>query len=173
MKFEKVSEQVYSDFLKGETNSLESEHQRQQKIDFFNSEDLKLPKRSTGGSAGYDFVCPVNVYIRPGEFAIIGTGIKVQLEIDKVLELYPRSSIAETQELIFVNTVGIVDADYYNNEKNEGHILVLYRNLGKKPAFIKQGERFCQGIIKQYFTVDGDKPGQGPIRKGGLGSTGR
>ena len=108
-----------------------------------------------------------------GIIAIIGTGIKVQLEIDKVLELYPRSSIAETQELIFVNTVGIVDADYYNNEKNEGHILVLYRNLGKKPAFIKQGERFCQGIIKQYFTVDGDKPGQGPIRKGGLGSTGR
>lgn len=170
MKFEKVSEKVYDAFIiKGP--AMESQQQREDKVKYF-KEELKLPERSSAFSAGYDFYCPVDVYIEPGEKVLIPTGIKVQLDNDKVLKVYPRSGLGTKHDCVMANTTGIIDSDYYNNTDNEGHILIMIKNNGTKPVLIKQGDRFCQGIITQYFTVDGDEIGKGATRKGGLGSTG-
>ena len=127
--------------------------------------------RSTGGSAGYDFICPFDVCIKPGEIAKIPTGIKVELDKDKFLGIYIRSSFGTKRNLELTNKVCIIDSDYYNNERNEGHILEFVRNNNNVPVTIKQGEAFCQGIIQTFFTVEGDEYGKGPKRVGGIGST--
>jgi len=171
MKFEKVSVKVYKAFL-AKGDDMESAQQREDKVKYF-EKDLILPKRGTAFSAGYDFICPVDVFIEPGKKVLIPTGIKVMLDQDKMLNVYPRSSLGTKQDCIMANTVGIIDSDYYGNPDNEGHILIMIKNNSKENVSIKQGERFCQGIIVQYFVIESDEIGVGDKRVGGIGSTGK
>ena len=170
MKFEKVSVEEFSKCIRAYMKPGETERILQEKIDYFKNK-LVVPMRSTGGSAGYDFICPYDICIKPGEIAKIPTGIKVELEKDKFLGIYIRSSFGTKRNLELANKVCIIDSDYYNNERNEGHILEFVRNNNDVPVTIKQGEAFCQGIIQTFFTVEGDEYGKGPKRVGGIGST--
>lgn len=54
-------------------------------------EALKLPRRATRGSAGYDFFAPFAFSLPPAATIKIPTGIRVKMEEDWVLKLYPRS----------------------------------------------------------------------------------
>ena len=56
-------------------------------------EGIKLPKRATTGSAGYDFFAPVDLVLAPGETIKIPTGVRVWKEQDWVLKSYPRSGL--------------------------------------------------------------------------------
>ena len=170
MKFEKISVEEFSKSVRLYMKPGETERIFREKIDYFENK-LTIPMRSTGGSAGYDFICPYDVYIKPGEIAKIPTGIKVKLDKDKFLGIYIRSSFGTKRNLELTNKVCIIDSDYYNNERNEGHILEFVRNNNDVPVTIKQGEAFCQGIIQTFFTVEGDEYGKGPKRVGGIGST--
>jgi dUTP pyrophosphatase len=67
------------------------------------------------------------------------------------------------------NTIPIIDADYYNNNDNEGHILIAFR-VGV-PLKLQAGSKFCQGIIQRYFIME-DDDAKG-VRTGGIGSTGK
>ena len=134
--------------------------------------NLKLPSRSTSNAAGYDFILPVDVTISAGKQVVIPTFIKVQLDADKVLELYPRSSYGIKKGLSLANTVGVIDSDYYNNQDNEGHILICYKNNTDTDVSLSQGDKFVQGVIKQFFVVEDDAYGQGNTRVGGIGSSG-
>ena len=128
-------------------------------------ERLMLPKRATRGSAGYDFFAPFPFVLRPGV-----TGIRVKMEEDWVLKLYPRSGLGFKYRLQMNNTVGIIDSDYYNSD-NEGHIFIKLTNDTNegKTVEIGQGAGFAQGIFLEYgITVDDEAGG---IRNGGLGST--
>ena len=51
-------------------------------------EDIKLPKRATAGSAGYDFYTPETFSLKSGETIKIPTGICVEMEEGWVLKLY-------------------------------------------------------------------------------------
>ena len=132
-----------------------------------------LPKRSSGYSAGYDFKLSMDILIPSQTTVIIPTFIKVQLDKDKMLNLYPRSSYGIKKNLMIANTIGVIDSDYYNNPDNEGHIMIAYRNMGKAKIQLKQGDKFAQGIIQQFFLVDGDEYGKGDKRLGGIGSSGK
>ena len=81
-----------------------------------------------------------------------------------------RSSMAIKRHLALVNSTGIIDSDYYNNEENEGHIMIALLNYGKETVSLEKGERVAQGIFSKYLiTNDDDATG---IRTGGIGSTG-
>jgi dUTP pyrophosphatase len=54
---------------------------------------LKLPKRATKGSAGYDFYSPLAFTLQPGEGIKIPTGIRVRIDEGWVLQCYPRSGL--------------------------------------------------------------------------------
>lgn len=132
-------------------------------------EEVKIPKRATRGSAGYDFVTPVRVELLPGEAALVPTGVRCQLMEGYDLSLYPRSGLGFKYSIQLANTVGIVDSDYYYSD-NEGHIMVKLVNRGKIGLILEPGDRFCQGIIREYFlSVDDSTEGS---RNGGFGSTG-
>ncbi|MGM9970861.1 MAG: dUTP diphosphatase, partial [Anaeroplasmataceae bacterium] len=85
--------------------------------------EIKLPKRATVGSAGYDFYAPFDINLAPGETIKVPTGIRSYIENGYVLEIYPRSGLGFKYRLQLNNTVGIIDSDYYNS-KNEGHIFI-------------------------------------------------
>lgn len=100
---------------------------------------------------------------------LVPTGIKCQLENNQYLKLVVRSSTPLKHWIILANAEGIIDADYYNNPDNEGHIFFQVINLS--PIFIKlkPGDRIGQGIICNYNVVDDDNAVA--QRLGGLGST--
>ena len=100
---------------------------------------------------------------------LISTGMKCHLDDDKYLELAIRSSSPLKYWLICANSVGIIDADYYNNPDNEGEIFLQVINLSPLPLQIKKGEKIGQGIIKRYDTVEDDNATA--TRTGGFGST--
>lgn len=95
--------------------------------------EIPLPRRATAGSAGYDFVCPVDVTLAPGEAVTIPTGIRCEMEPGWVLLLFPRSGLGFRHRLSLANTVGVIDSDYFHAD-NEGHILVRIVNGQLPPA---------------------------------------
>ena len=136
-------------------------------------EDVKLPKRATKGSAGYDFYLNEDLTLYPGETAVIQTGIKALMPEDVVLMIYPRSGLGFKYRLQLDNTVGVIDSDYYYSD-NEGHIMIKVTHDGKngsRPMELKKGDRFAQGIFMNYLITDDDDTDG--IRNGGIGSTGR
>lgn len=156
-KFEKVTFQQFCSAYEGE--NLEEVY-----------ESIKLPKRATKGSAGYDFYLPFDIVLKPGETVKIPTGIRVWMEPNYVLKLYPRSGLGFKFRLQLNNTVGIIDSDYYDSD-NEGHIFAKLTNDSNenKTVVLKQGEGFMQGIFVEYgITLDDETT---EIRNGGFGST--
>lgn len=133
-------------------------------------ESLELPKRATKGSAGYDFFAPFAFSLPPGTTIKIPTGIRVKMEEDWVLQLFPRSGLGFKFRLQLNNTVGIIDSDYFYSD-NEGHIFAKITNDSNegKVLEVSAGSGFMQGIFLQYgITVDDETEG---IRNGGFGST--
>jgi dUTPase len=133
-------------------------------------ENLKLPARATGGSAGYDFFAPVDLTLAPGETVKIPTGVRVRMDSEWLLSCYPRSGLGFKYRLQLDNTVGIIDSDYYYSD-NEGHIFAKLTNDTKegKTVRIEAGSGFMQGIFLEYgITLDDDAT---EIRNGGFGST--
>lgn len=129
----------------------------------------RLPVRSTKCSAGYDFFAPTVIIIEPHETtSLMFTDIKVQLDKDKVLMLFPRSSMG-MKGISLANTTGIIDSDYYNNKSNEGNIGFSLVNNSDKQIVIQKGEKFMQGVIVKYYITDDDNT-KGK-REGGFGST--
>ena len=133
-------------------------------------DDILLPKRATKGSAGYDFFAPFDIVLKPGETIKVPTGIRVSMEENYVLKLYPRSGLGFKYRLQLNNTVGIIDSDYYYSD-NEGHIFAKITNDSNegKTLEIKKGQGFMQGIFVEYgITLDDDTI---QVRNGGFGST--
>jgi dUTP pyrophosphatase len=101
---------------------------------------------------------------------LVSTGMKCHLERGQYLEISVRSSTPLKHWVILGNSVGIIDADYYNNPDNEGEIFFQLINLAPFAIQLKRGDRIGQGIIHSYGVVDGDDAAG--ARTGGFGSTG-
>lgn len=163
-KFYKVSAERFEEDLKAAVPGYTD-----QELQLIYNE-IKLPRRATKGSAGYDFFSPVAFNLRPGETIRIPTGIRVEMEEDWVLSLYPRSGLGFKYRLQLNNTVGIIDSDYFYSD-NEGHIMARLTNDTNegKMLRVERGDGFMQGIFTQYgITQDDDVE---DIRNGGFGST--
>lgn len=133
-------------------------------------DSIRLPRRATSGSAGYDFFIPAPLTLEPGQQVRIPTGIRVRMEPGWVLQCYPRSGLGFKYRLQLNNTVGIIDSDYYGSD-NEGHIFAKLTNDSRQAQSIslQAGDGFMQGIFVEYgLTVDDEAEG---VRNGGFGST--
>ena len=148
-------------------------------------DNIKLPKRSTKGSAGYDFYAPFNIHM-PGEqlktsvispndikllkdYITIPTGIRFVTDRDDIVLLCaPRSGLGFKYGLRLKNTLGVIDSDYQHAE-NHGHILA---KLGSETGVdIEMGKAFMQGIFVNFIKVDDEIPELIQDRTGGFGST--
>lgn len=159
-KFHKVS---YEQFKNAYTHIEEVEVNKMY-------EAIRLPQRATAKSAGYDFYIPFDCTIKPNQTIKIATGIRVEMQPEYVLQLYPRSGLGFKYRIQLNNTVGIIDADYFESD-NEGHIFAKLTNATNtnETLHLEAGDAFMQGIFMEYgITIDDDVQ---TLRNGGFGST--
>jgi dUTP pyrophosphatase len=139
-----------------------------------NFEGLELPAYETSGSAGMDVRAAVPVAepitLKPGERAMVPTGLSVAIPEGYEIQVRPRSGLAAKHGLTCLNTPGTIDSDY------RGEIKVILINLGAEAFVIQRGERIAQLVLAPvtrlaWSEVDAlDETARGA---GGFGSTGR
>jgi dUTP pyrophosphatase len=163
--FKKVS---LEQFKKDWADTFKFEYYANEIEDIYNN--IKLPKRGTKFSAGYDFFAPIQIQLKPNETIKIPTGIRVFINEGWVLKCYPRSGLGFKYRLQLNNTVGIIDGDYVFS-KNEGHIFAKITNDTNEniTVVVESGDGFMQGIFEQYGITYDDEADS--IRNGGFGST--
>ena len=140
-------------------------------VSSYQEKNIILPSRKTKFSAGYDIATAENIILLPQQVTLIPTGIKAYMQADEYLGVHIRSSIAIKQKLTLINNVGVIDADYYNNVENEGHIMIPVYNYNQSSVTIEKDTRIAQGIFYRYLLASDDKAEN--IRIGGIGSTGK
>ncbi|MGT2757201.1 dUTP diphosphatase [Streptococcus ovuberis] len=138
-------------------------------VSTYTDENL-LPKRETAHAAGYDLKAAETTVIEAGEIVLVPTGVKAYMQADEVLYLYDRSSNPRKKGLVLINSVGVIDGDYYGNPANEGHIYAQMKNITDEAVTVEAGERIVQAVFAPFLLADGDvATGE---RTGGFGSTG-
>ncbi len=141
-------------------------------IKAYEKKDILLPQRKTAASAGYDLAAAATTLLLCGKVTLVPTGLKAYMQEDEYLGIHIRSGISLQNQLMLVNSQGIIDADYYNNAANEGHILLPVLNLGTADFLLEKNTRIAQGIFYKYLKIDADAASQKKARTGGFGSTG-
>lgn len=133
-------------------------------------DNIKLPTRSTRGSAGNDFKSPFSFCLEPGMTIKIPTGIRVKIDEGWWLACLPRSGHGFKYRIQLDNTMGVIDSDYYYSD-NEGHIFAKITNDSRegKTLRIEAGDSFLQAIFIPYGVTYSDNADG--IRNGGMGST--
>lgn len=134
---------------------------------FFAENPNLMPKRSTVASAGYDFIAPKDYIVPAHGTCLIESEVAVELDSDKVLLLFIRSSYGFKYGVTLANGTGIIDSDFYPNT-----IKCKLKNDSDTDLLIKAGEHYMQGIITNFITVDNETPPE-QERNGGIGSTGK
>ena len=115
--------------------------------------DIHIPVRKTKHSAGYDVEAAEDVTIPPftlgGKPTLIPTGLKAYCKEDEWYMLANRSS-GPKKGLVMCNSIGIIDADYYENETN-GSILI--RKSRMEIPFLQIGNNKGALCWKQYCKI--------------------
>ena len=169
-KFEKISKDEFHGYI---TSHGFNFYDQGKLIDEYNRDfSYTGPRRSTNGSAGYDFKAWIDFVIPAQESIVIPTFIKCKIKTGWMLCMYPRSGMGFKYGVHLANTIGVIDSDYYGCEANDGHIMVKLTNPSKVDITIKQGEKFCQGIFIPFGVTEDDNPVHNE-RSGGMGSTGK
>ena len=119
-------------------------------IKVINKSHHPLPSYETFEAAGMDvraYLPEGSVTLKPGERALIGTGLYMQLPSGYECQIRPRSGLALRHGISIVNSPGTVDADY------RGEIGVILINLGQEDFVVNDGDRICQMVVKEYTKV--------------------
>ncbi len=138
----------------------------------YEDKDINLPVRKTKNSAGYDVQAAEDITIPkyyPGiKPTLIPTGLKAYCQPDECYFLLNRSS-GPKKGFLMANSVGLIDADYYGNEDNDGHFYFAYFNCSDHDIEVKKGDVIGQVVFTKFLIVDNDNATG--VRKGGFGST--
>lgn len=132
---------------------------------------VPLPSYAKPGDAGADLVTRIDITLKPGERALVPTGISIALPKGFVALVHPRSGLAIKQGISLVNTPGTVDAAY----RGELACILINHDLHNEVSF-KKGDRIAQLVIQEveeaeFIEVD-SLPGS-DRGSGGFGSTGK
>lgn len=132
--------------------------------------NVPLPARAHPTDAGADLTSTEDLVLRPGERALVGTGIAIALPTGTVGLIHPRSGLAAKHGLSIVNAPGTIDADY------RGEIKICLLNTDRsEPIEITRGMRIAQLVVQKVELVDFaevDELDETARGAGGHGSTG-
>ncbi len=129
--------------------------------------DITLPTRGTSRAMAYDFYANKDYTVEPGSVAKVWTDVKSYMGDDECLILNVRSSMGG--KFMLANTSGWIDADYYENENNDGNIGIFLLNISDEVQEIKKGDRVAQGAFFNFLVADNGNTDA--VRNGGFGST--
>ena len=131
------------------------------------SGDVTLPTRGTRNSMAYDFYANDNYNVLPNQIAKIWTDVKSYMQDGECLIINVRSSMGG--KFMLANSSGWIDADYFDNESNDGNIGVFLKNISDEIQVINRGDRIGQGMFIKYLVADNGNTDN--ERTGGYGST--
>ncbi|MEA2509773.1 MAG: dUTP pyrophosphatase [Actinomycetota bacterium] len=133
-------------------------------------EGVPLPSYATAGDAGLDLCAAEEVTLKPGERAVVGTGVAVAIPDGCAGFVHARSGRALREGLALVNAPGLIDSGY------RGEIKVVVVNLDNSEALeIRRGEKIAQLVVQPVERVNlevVDELPASPRGAGGFGSTG-
>ena len=135
-------------------------------------EDLPLPAYMSEGAAGMDLYAALaeELILRPGERALIPTGIFIAIPPGYEAQVRPRSGLAHREGLTMLNTPGTIDSDY------RGEVAVIAINLGLEPITLRRGDRIAQMVAAPVTRVSWQPVAELPPSSrgsGGFGHTGK
>lgn len=128
-----------------------------------------LPAYQTEGASGFDFHSIQKAILRPGEIAIVRTGLAVEIPFGLELQIRARSGLAAKQGVFLVNGVGTIDSDF------RGEIKIIMSTCGPKPVVLEAGARIAQGVLLKVERVRLELAEELSMTErdvGGFGSTG-
>lgn len=131
---------------------------------------LPVPSYAHPGDAGLDLHAADATVLRPGQRALVPTGLAVAIPDGWAGFVHPRSGLAVDHGVTVLNAPGTIDAGY------RGEIRVPLVNLGEEAVEIQHGQRIAQLVLMRV--------GRARVRSverlpdtargtGGFGSTGR
>jgi dUTP pyrophosphatase len=136
-------------------------------------EGLSLPRYETSQAAGCDVRAAVPeaapLRLKPGERAMVPTGIAIALPMGWEAQMRPRSGLAAKHGIACVNSPGTIDADY------RGEIKIILINHGTEDFEIRRGDRIGQMVFAPTFQAvfaETDALDETARGEGGFGSTG-
>ena len=114
------------------------------------SRAVDIPQYQTDGAAGADLYAAIehDVKIEPGKWALIPTGVCIELPEGYQAEVRSRSGLALKHGIFVLNSPGTIDCDY------RGEIGVILANFSDKPFIVKRGDRIAQLVIARYEKVE-------------------
>ena len=132
----------------------------------------QLPKYKTDGSSGMDLMAFIenSIVIKPGESALIPTGISIAIPEYTEVQIRQRSGLATKSSVSILNTPGTIDSDY------RGEIKIILFNHGKDEFVVNNNDRIAQMVLMPILKAEFEEVNDLPetIRgSGGFGSTGK
>ena len=168
--FEKISKEAYDAYLGNHKDDVVNGRPHA----YVAYDDVKMPFRKTMGSSGHDIYLTESICLAPGEAIIVPTFLKCDIDIQFTMFVLPKSGLGFKYQMMLANTVGLIDADYYNcessDDSNEGHIMIKIVNGGNREISLEAGSAFCQAVFVPYGVAE--QTNDFRIRSGGFGSTG-
>ena len=168
--FEKISKKAYDAYLENHKDDVVNGHPHA----YVAYDDVKMPVRKTVGSSGHDIYLTESICLAPGETIIVPTFLKCRMDMQFTMLAIPKSGLGFKYQMMLSNTVGLIDADYYNcesdDDSNEGHIMIKLVNAGGREINLEAGSAFCQALFVPYGVADQSVDFK--TRSGGFGSTG-
>jgi dUTP pyrophosphatase len=128
-----------------------------------------LPLYASESAAGADLKSAVSLVIRPGEYALVPSGIRLAIPDGMEAQVRPRSGLALKYGVTVLNAPGTIDADY------RGEIKVILINHGKNPFTVSPGDRIAQLVFAKVQKAEifrADELPESSRGTGGFGSTG-
>ncbi len=132
----------------------------------------RVPQYATEQSAGFDLPADLNdikIILKPGERALISTGIYMEIPQGYEAQIRARSGLAIKHGIGLVNGIGTIDSDY------RGEIKVALINWGQEDFVIEDGDRIAQVVIAKYVRANlevSESISDTERGAGGFGSTG-
>jgi dUTP pyrophosphatase len=131
--------------------------------------DAILPEYAHPGDAGMDVKSVDDLTIKPGERALVHTGLVMMLPAGYEAQVRPRSGLALKKGVTVLNTPGTIDEGY------RGEVGVILANFGSEDFVVSKGDKIAQIVVAPVTiaqiveTSDVDETERG---EGGFGSTG-
>jgi dUTP pyrophosphatase len=129
-----------------------------------------IPKYMSRLAAGMDLSSSENITIRPGQTAVVKTGLAFELPQGVEIQIRSRSGLAAKYAVHVTNSPGTIDPDY------NGEIMIILTNSGGYGFEIKVGDRIAQAVFNRFEVVnlvEFETLCESERGANGLGSTGK
>jgi dUTP pyrophosphatase len=118
-------------------------------------EDAVVPDRAYEGDAGLDLAACERHELGPGERAVVGTGLAVEIPAGYAGFVQPRSGLAAKHGITILNTPGLVDSGY------RGEVRIILLNTDQTETFVVEpGMRIAQLVVQAVEAVELDEVGE-------------